>query len=56
MANARFIKELDKVRLEIPHANTNVILMITPDDALKMAAALKVALGQRENKTKKAKE
>ncbi len=45
---ATFIPELDCIRIDIPGQGHRYTTLLTPDQAVRLAAAVKVALANRE--------
>ena len=49
---ARFIKELNKIVLTLPTANSTIQISLTPDDTVKLMSVLKVATARALPKKK----
>lgn len=49
---AMFIPEVDIIRVDLPVEHHTVTVLLQPDEAIRLATALKVALAQRTRKAK----
>jgi hypothetical protein len=46
--NAVYVTDVDVIRVDLPGPGHSVSVLLTPERATRLAAALKVALAQRE--------
>lgn len=48
---AVYVPELDQVRVDLPSQGLSVLVLISPDQATRLAALIKTALVDRERRT-----